>query len=403
MMILVLNMTSHYLSKLQLQTELNKCLNCKTRPCMHACPVKCSPQEFIAQARAGDYQSAVQTINRNNPLGHTCGLICPEHFCIKACMRAKIDNPLNIPLIQATLIKMFRGSNDSVQTFTPNGKKIAVVGAGPAGLAAAWQLLQLGYTIKIFEKSSATGGALNLIPSSRLPHTAIEDDWNYIRQMGKADIVYDSKIDNPLVLLDEYNGVIMAIGEQNVVNLGIKGEQNIIPYTEYLSYPHRFMNKAKVVIIGGGNVAADCATTAHNLGAKQVMMMVRRQINNLRIDKKELINLIDIGINILPNTRMVEASRTDSGIEFKTCSTCIENGKCVDIPKSIINRGEVDLIVKAIGSVADAPVEHERIVYAGDCKIGGSTVVEAIASGIDSAKMLHNRLSDEQSENLLIG
>lgn len=387
-----------YLSKLQLQTELNKCLNCKTRPCMHACPVKCSPQEFIAQARAENYQGAVEIINRNNPLGHTCGLICPEHFCVKACLRSKIDNSLNIPLLQATLIKMFRNSNDSVADFTSNGKKVAVVGAGPAGLAATWQLLQFGYEVKIFEKSSSVGGALNLIPTSRLPHTAIEDDWNYIRQMGKADIIYNSKITNPLELLNEYSGVIMAIGEQNVVNLGIKGENNIIPYTEYLQYPHRFMNKQKVVVIGGGNVAADCAATAHNLGAKQIIMLVRRQINNLRIDKKELLNLIDIGINIMPNTRVVDVNKTDGAFQLETCSTYIDNGRCLDIPNSNVNRGEFDLIIKAIGSVADTPIEHERIIYAGDCKIGGSTVVEAIASGIDSARILHSRLVDEEKD-----
>ena len=391
-------MTSHYLSKLQLQIELDKCLNCKTRPCMHACPVKCSPQEFISLAKAGDYQGAVQNINRNNPLGHTCGLICPEHFCVKACMRAKIDNPLNIPLIQATLIKMFRRSNDSAPQFASNDKKIAIVGAGPAGLAAAWQLLQMGYAVKIFEKNTEVGGALNLIPSSRLPHEAIEDDWRYIRHIGIADIVYDSKINSPLELLQDYDGVIMAVGEQNVVNLGVKGEENIISYVEYLRYPHRFMNKQKVVIVGGGNVAADCATTAHNLGAKQVMMLVRRQINNLRIDKKELLNLLDIGVNIMPNTRIVEVSKSNDGIELETCSTYVDEGRCLDVPNSNIKRGKFDLIVKAIGSIADTPVEHEKIIYAGDCKIGGSTVVEAIASGIDAAKILHSRLIDEEKD-----
>lgn len=365
---------------------------------MHACPVKCSPHEFIAQARVGNYQEAVRTINRNNPLGHTCGLICPEHFCVKACLRSKIDNPLNIPLIQATLLKMFREHNDIGQGFEPNGKKIAIIGAGPAGLASAWQLLQMRYAVKIYEKSSSVGGALNLIPASRLPHKAIEDDWNYIRQMGKADIIFDCKVNNPLELLTEYNGVIMAIGEQNAVNLGIKGEENIVSYMDYLRYPHRFMNKQKVVVIGGGNVAADCAVTAHNLGAKQVTMLVRRQINNLRIDKKELLDLINRGINIIPNTRVVEAAKTDEGIELKTCSTYVDDGKCFDIPNSKISRGKVDLVVKAIGSVADTPIEHEKIIYAGDCKIGGSTVVEAIASGIEAAKILHSHLVDEEKD-----
>lgn len=385
-------MSTCYLSKLQLDAELNKCLNCKASPCMHACPVKCSPKEFIEAAKAKDYASAIQTIVHNNPLGHTCGLICPEHFCVKACMRAKIDNPINIPLVQATLVKMFREKNHLSDIFEANGKKIAIVGAGPAGLAAAWQLLQLGYEIKIFEQSSAVGGALNLIPGERLPHAAIEDDWNDIRQMGQADIVYDCKIDNPLELLDKYDGVIMAVGEQNMIQLGIKGEEYITPYTEYLRYPHRFMNKQKVVIVGGGNVAADCATTAHNLGAKEVTMLVRRQLNHLRIDKKELLNLLDKGINIMPNTRLTAVKKADDVLRFKTCSTYIKEGQCLDIKGSDVERGEVDLIIKAIGSVADKPVQNEKIIYAGDCKIGGSTVVEAIASGIDAAKIIHSRM-----------
>jgi len=384
---------AHYLSKSQLQEEVNRCLHCKASPCTHACPVKCSPKEFIAAAQKKDYASAIQTILRNNPLGHTCGLICPEHFCVKACIRAKIDSPLNIPLIQATLIRMFRQNTETTFQFNANGKKIAIVGAGPAGLAAAWQLLQLGYEIKIFEQSSAVGGALNLIPFERLPHEAIEDDWNYICKLGKADVAYNCKITNPSSLLDEYEGVIMAVGEQNVVQLRIRGEEYIIPYTEYLRFPDRFVNKQKVVIVGGGNVAADCATTAYRLGAKEVMMLVRRQMSNLKIDQKELSNLIDKGINILPNTRLVEVGQTGDALDFKTCSTYINEGKCLDLPCSEVYRGQTDLIIKAVGSVADKPIENEKIIYAGDCKIGGSTVVEAIASGIDAAKIMHDRLN----------
>ena len=391
-------MDEHYLSKQQLQAELDKCLNCKHKPCMHACPVKCSPQEFIAHAKKKDYLAAVSNINKNNPLGHVCGLVCPHSFCVKACMRAKIDNPINIPMIQATLIKMFRNSNDALQKFVANGKKIAIIGAGPAGMAAAWQFLKLGYQVKIFEKSSQIGGALNLIPDNRLPKEAIEDDWNYISQMGKVDIKYNAKINSPQKLLAEYDGVIVAVGEQNVINLGIKGEENIIPYTQYLSCPQNFKEKQKIVIIGGGNVAADAAITAHNLGAKQITLLVRRQINHLRIDKKGLLDLIDKGINILPNTRLVEAKKAKDGINLQTCSTYVEDGKCLDLPNSIINRGNVDLVVKAIGSVADRPIEHDKIIYAGDCKIGGSTVVEAVASGLEAAKMMHEQLTNKQAD-----
>ena len=86
-----------YLSKIQLKAELERCLNCPSKPCMSACPVNCSPQEFIAQAKSGYFEQAVETISRNNPMGQTCGLICPDKFCMKACTRSHIDFAVNIP------------------------------------------------------------------------------------------------------------------------------------------------------------------------------------------------------------------------------------------------------------------------------------------------------------------
>ena len=94
-----------YLSKIQLKAELERCLNCPSKPCMSACPVNCSPQEFIAQAKSGYFEQAVETISRNNPMGQTCGLICPDKFCMKACTRSHIDFAVNIPKVQATILE----------------------------------------------------------------------------------------------------------------------------------------------------------------------------------------------------------------------------------------------------------------------------------------------------------
>ena len=96
---------SLYLSKIQMKAELERCLNCKTRPCMSACPVNCNPQEFINFAKQGNFSEAVETITRTNPMGQTCGLICPDKFCMKACTRSKIDFAVNIPKVQATILE----------------------------------------------------------------------------------------------------------------------------------------------------------------------------------------------------------------------------------------------------------------------------------------------------------
>ena len=99
---------SIYLSKPQLEAELNRCLNCKNMPCMKACPIKCNPQAFIAAAKAGNGELSAKLISDENPFGQTCGLICPDKFCMKACTRRLIDFPINITKVQATLMEKFR-------------------------------------------------------------------------------------------------------------------------------------------------------------------------------------------------------------------------------------------------------------------------------------------------------
>lgn len=389
-------MTEHYLTKSQFDAEIFKCLNCKSKPCMSACPVNCCPQEFIQYIKNNKFEEAVNSICKNNPMGHTCGLICPNNFCMKACLRGKIDHPINIPLLQATLLSKYRKIKPNNTKIISNNKKIAIIGAGPAGMASAWFLIQQGYQIKIFEKSDKVGGALNLIPDYRLPYKVIEDDWNYIKSMGDGEIEFNCTIDNPLSLLENnFDGVIMAIGEQNSINLGIDGEEYIISYYDYLKNPQNYKNKAKVAIIGGGNVACDCALTAKRLGADEVSMYVRRKIFDMKVTKIEINELLDNHIDLVTTTRITKIERKNNKSNIYTCTTQLTDNGYKDIENSIIKRCGFDLIIKAIGSKSDKHVEHEKIIYAGDCKNGGSTIVEAVASGIDSAKLLHKKLTGE--------
>lgn len=391
-------MSKLYLNKPQLDAELFKCLNCASKPCMTACPVNCSPQEFIQHAKNGEYESAVKSICKNNPMGHTCGLICPDNFCMKACLRGKIDHPINIPLVQATLISKYRQNINDDSKEPDNGKKIAIVGAGPAGMAAAWVLVKLGYTVKLFEKTDKVGGALNLIPDYRLPYEVIEDDWNYISRIGNAEIDFNVQIDNPMDLLQHgYDGVIMAIGEQNGIDLGVDGEENVVAYADYLKQPQAYAAAGKVGIIGGGNVAADCAVTAKNMGANNVSIFVRRKIYDMKVTRKEMEELINRQIDLVTTTRVCKVERNGSQLDVYTCSTQPGEKGYEDIAESLIKRSDFDLVVKAIGSRAEKPIDHEHIIYAGDAKNGGSTIVEAVASGLDSAKLLHLKICGEKN------
>ena len=389
--------TKHYLTKTQLDAEVYKCLNCRTRPCMSACPVNCCPQEFIQHIKNNDFEEAIHSICKNNPMGHTCGLICPDNFCMKACLRGNIDHPINIPLIQATLIHKYRKISSETKKNHQNGKKIAIVGAGPAGLASTWFLIKQGYKVKIFEKSDKVGGALNLIPDFRLPYKVIEDDWNYIKSMGDGEIEFNCLINNPKNLLSlGFDGVIMAIGEQNSINLGVDGEEYIVSYYDYLKNPAQYEKCRKIAVIGGGNVACDCVLTAKRLGAKDVSMFIRRKIFDMRITKNEMSELLDKQIDLIPTTRITKVQKDNNKFNIYTCTTQQSKNGYTDIENSIIKRNDYDLIIKAIGSKSDKHIDHELIVYAGDWNIGGSTIVEAVASGIDSAKIIDKKLMGEE-------
>lgn len=382
-----------YLNKAQLKAELDRCLNCKTQPCMHACPVNCSPQEFINHAKEGDFDGAVKTILRNNPLGQTCGLICPDKFCMKACIRNRIDFAVNIPKVQATILENYRREKESFAHIAPNGVKVAVIGAGPAGLAASSVLAKAGCRVVLFEGRSQIGGALNLIPDERLPHEVIEKDWSYIFNPDLVELKLNHKVTDVLALKSEFDWVIVASGEPNLVNLGIEGEEYAVSYIEYLSNPKQYATTGKVAIIGGGNVAADCAFTAKAGGAAEVEMFARRRIADMRISKAEHLELLEREIDISPMTSPDKIEPDSDKFTLYVHKNRFIDGKLTPIENSSLKLSGFSLVIKAIGSRADSKIEDEHIIYAGDCKTGGSTIVEAISSGMAAADLILERVN----------
>ena len=274
-----------YLNKAQLKAELEKCLHCASKPCMKACPVSCCPYGFIEAAKSGDMEKAARLILEANPLGQTCGLVCPDHFCMKACLRAKIDAAIRIPKVQATILEEARSQGMKIRTNMPlKGKKVAVVGAGPAGMAAVSVLRNFGYAVEIFEKENQVGGAMNLIPDFRLQYADILKDWDDIFAQEGIVLHLSTDVAEPQKLLDKgFDGVIVAIGESDYTLLGIEGEEFSIPYSEYLKNPEKYPFRGNVAVVGGGAVAVDCAVSAKQNGAEYVEMVVRRRVPDMRI------------------------------------------------------------------------------------------------------------------------
>ncbi|MBR1648151.1 MAG: FAD-dependent oxidoreductase [Alphaproteobacteria bacterium] len=390
---------SLYLSSAQFKAEINRCLNCRNQPCMQACPVHCNPHDFIAKAKAGDFTGAVEVITRSNPMGETCGLICPDKFCMKACTRANLDFPINIPKVQALIMEKYR--NTAVLPSSPksNGYKIAVIGAGPAGIAAAAKLIEHSFKVVIFEADDKVGGALNLIPDMRLPSEVIEKDWEFIKNSPLTEVFLNSRIKTPQKLLDDgYDALIIASGEPNTVDLGVAGEDLAISYVDYLKAPQKYnISGGNAAIIGGGAVAVDCALTARTMGAKNVEMFVRRRISDMRITGEERQNLLDDMIDITTMTGIKGVTKGDNGkLNLLTCKNYFDDGRLREIAGTQIMRPDFDIVIKAIGSSSPHFEDSDRIVYAGDCKTGGSTLVEALASGIEAAQKISALLLKEE-------
>ena len=381
-----------YLNKIQFKAELDRCLNCKTQPCMHACPVNCNPQEFINHAKTGNFDAAVKTITRTNPMGQTCGLICPDKFCMQACTRSRVDFAINIPRVQATILENFRTTDEDYSQIEPKAKSIAVIGAGPAGIAAASVLAKGGYKTDIFEADGQIGGALNLIPDTRLPHEVIEKDWKFISDTPLISLHLNTRIKDIRELAVKYDGVIVATGEPNTARLNIGGEELCLSHMEYLHHPEKYITNGRVAVIGGGNVAADCAMTAARNGAAQVEMFVRRRLSDMKISKSEYLELLYNQINISPLSSPEKAEQREDGLLLQIHRNRYEDGKVTPLSDSSVRLPGFALIIKAVGSYADDKIEDEKIIYAGDCKTGGSTIVEALASGRTAAFVLIEKM-----------
>ena len=384
-------MTKRSLKPAQLKAELEKCLHCAAKPCMKACPVHCSPCDFIAAAKKGDWAEAAKLIEQQNPLAQSCGLICPDKFCQKACIRASLDKAIKIPAVQAAIMQKARLTQTfELNSTTYNGKKIAIIGSGPAGIGAAAVLLEQGFGVTMFEKNSRFGGALNLIPTERLPQEAIAADWQKLENHPHFEIKLNTDVNNYEDLLNkDFSGIIAAIGEQSCRHLGVEGENLCVSYIDYLREPQKYATGGNVAVVGGGEVALDCALTAKKFGAN-VEMFVRRRLSDMRMGLDDYGELINNEINITTMTRIGKIQKNNNLLTAFTIKTRFNSeGKLEDIPHTEIARSDFSLIILALGSSCkEEKISDRRIVYAGDCINGGSTAVEAVASGKKAAQTL---------------
>jgi len=398
------------MSPAQLQTELLRCEYCEEKPCKEACPVNCSPADFIMAARVGnpsDIRRSAAEIMHANPLGGVCGMVCPDTLCMAACTRRKFDGAINIPLVQATLVEMAKdlGGIPEFSRPKPNGKKVAVVGGGPAGLGAAAALAQMGYTVGIFESGDCLGGMINLIPDHRLNKKVVETDIQFLLSLGNITAKTGTKVENPKELLKKgYDAVCITAGLLKPIELDIENEDLAIKMVDLLSRPSAHKFDGSVAVIGGGATAIDCAITAKQCGAKCVELFMLEKLSEMPLTAKERNELLDFDLEVngrIRVSKIIADNGKVSGLE--TVKVALPEGipfspaAMRDAPGTESTRSGFSAVVIAIGMRSTLPREQvDGLFYAGDMLTGPKTVVQATASGKNAALEIDAYLKHEK-------
>jgi NADPH-dependent glutamate synthase beta subunit-like oxidoreductase/dihydroorotate dehydrogenase/Pyruvate/2-oxoacid:ferredoxin oxidoreductase delta subunit len=350
-------------------------------------------------ARVGaksDFQRSAAMILGANPLGGVCGAVCPDTFCVKACSRRLFDRPIEIPAVQAAIVEKAKRFGRRASPAKPaNGKKIAVVGAGPAGLAAAGVLAQRGYRVTIFDRRRQLGGMMNLIPDFRLPKKIPRTDIEFIKNLGAIEFKRGATVTAPAILLAKFDAVIVSAGLGRPMQLGIPGEELAVSWEVFLDSQMKGNSVAgkRIAVLGGGAVATDCATTAARRGAASVELIYRRRLQDMPVTAYERRLLLEHGVEIstcLKPLAIVHAGKRVKGLRL--ARQMLPKGKASRPENFVVNAKELpvlrefDLVISAIGNRAALPTPTTKgIFYAGDLVLGSSTVVESVASGKNAA------------------
>lgn len=393
--------------------EAAKCLLCHDAPCSKACPAETDPASFIRSFRFGNIEGAAETIRRNNPLGGVCARVCPyDKYCESVCIRSKIDAPIKIGLIQRYVTDRVPPKKAQLgEKPECGGLRAAVVGSGPAGLAAAASLARDGFAVTVFESKEKPGGFLTYgIPKERLPQEVVDREIENIANLG-VEFRTSVKIGRDLTLEDLRNSgfgaVLLAVGLHRSRKLDLEGADfpNVVDGTDYLekAYEKKAPKAEKVVVIGGGDVAADCAITAKRLGAKDVKILYRRAIEQMPAGGAEKKSLLELGIPVFSGFKPAKITGIDGA------ATCVfgaglNDGSSIELP--------ADLIIAAIGQeaeysadLADLRLTGDGFLDVDDCRTGvdgvfacgdvtpgDKTVVYAVRSGKKAAEQVSKYL-----------
>lgn len=426
----------------EIKEKVNYCLNCKIKPCsLKGCPLENNIPNFIKAVKEEKYKKAYEILSKTTVLPGICGKICPHmKQCQGNCVRGIKGEPVNIGDIENFIFEKAEEENYSLKeamqetegTDTSkkeetsqnikkiSNKKVAIIGGGPAGLTCAAFLAKDGVNVTIYEKYNYLGGLLvHGIPEFRLPKTRVQETVKRILDLG-INVEYNKELGKNLNLEElekEYDAIFISIGANKSVKMGVKGEELKGVYggnelLEYNMHPD-YANKT-VSVIGGGNVAMDCARTIKKLGAKEVNVIYRRAEEQMPAEKKEIAEAKEEGIKFLFQNNIVEIKGNNKVEKIELIKTELvqKEGETRLVPVNIEESNyeiKTDYVVMALGSnVSDEVLDlgltlnkwgnviidekyktsNSKIFAGGDLAGCKGTVAWAARSGRDAAESI---------------
>jgi len=313
--------------------EAKRCLQCKNRPCVKGCPVEIDIPGFIKHISEGDFDKAVEVLKDKTNLPAVCGRVCPyENQCEGECTLLKIGEPVGIGRLERFLADYERSKGVKIpKKAKPTGKKVAIVGSGPAGLTCAGDLAKMGHNVTVFEALHEPGGVLMYgIPEFRLPKEIVKAEIDYIQKLG-VEIIYDVVVGKTITvdeLLEEYNAVFIGTGAGLPRFLKIPGENldgvysanefltrvNMMRAYQFPEYDTPVKIGKTVTTFGAGNVAMDCARTSLRLGAEKSYIIYRRSEVEMPARAEEIEHAKEEGVIFKLLTNPVRFIGDDKGL-----------------------------------------------------------------------------------------
>ncbi len=423
----------HPLDLLQAKTEASRCLYCYDAPCITACPTSIAIPTFIHQIRTENIKGSAKTILSENIMGGTCARACPtEILCEQACVLNKsLQRPVEIGSLQRFAVDTLLSDESLGHPFEradSSGKRVAIIGAGPAGLSCAHRCAMLGHSVTVYESSSKPGGLNEYgLAAYKMVDNFAQKEIEFLLDIGGISVEYgkslgvDYSID---ALKSEFDSVFVAVGLGRVNELGIVGENNekVLDAISFIESIRQAKDKSKVnvgenvIVIGAGNTAIDAAIQAKRLGANNVTLVYRRGESSMSATQWEIDLARRNQVKIVLWASPSQFNANNSTLEFN--QTSLKDGKLVLTGKTFSLT--TDMVLSAIGQKMDEQffdnsrgretlslsagkievsenyeTSIEGVFAGGDCIKGDDLTVQAVQDGKQAAHAINEYLSEQ--------